>query len=260
MVTKESRKTLKKGDAAPDFNIEGTDGKIYSLDDFSDYKALLIVFTCNHCPYAQAKFNILNRIAEKYSEVAVVGINPNDSEEYPEDSLDNMKELTREGKIKYDAYLRDKTQGIARKYGAICTPDPFLFKNESDEFLLIYHGRLDDALNPDEQATQEHIIEVIEKVLQDKKIEKDFLPSRGCSIKWKEYNEVEKPFKENLLFSNEKIINLLEDVNNQLKEDGEISISPPGEGWKTSISYESPIELEISSDENTLNLNIKFKK
>ncbi len=258
MVTKESRNILKNGDVAPDFYLKGTEGKKYSLDDFSDYKGLLIVFTCNHCPYAQSKFNILNRIAEEYPEIAVVGINPNDSNEYPEDSFDRMKELTQKGKIKYDAYLRDENQEIARKYGAICTPDPFLFKNEGDEFRLVYHGRLDDALNPDEQPTKEHIIEAIENILQNKEIKKDFLPSRGCSIKWKEYNEVEKPFNKNLKFSNEKIIDFIGNIKNQLKKEGEISISPPGEGWKTSIDYKDSIKLEISSDQNSLDLSFKF--
>lgn len=258
MVTKESRNILKKGDVAPDFYLKGTDGKKYSLDDFSDYKGVLIVFTCNHCPYAQAKFNILNKIAEEYSEIAVLGINPNNSNEYPEDSFSRMKELTQEGKIKYDAYLRDETQETARKYGAICTPDPFLFKNEDGEFHLVYHGRLDDALTPDEKPTKEHIIEVIENILQNKEIKKDFLPSRGCSIKWKEYKEVKKPFNNNLKFSNEKIIDFIDNIKNQLKEEEKISISPPGEGWKTSIEYKNPIELEINSDENSLDLSFKF--
>lgn len=184
MVALESDTEMERGETAPGFELPGTDGKTYSLDDFRDAEALLVVFTCNHCPYAQAKFDVLNDIAADYDEVAVVGINPNDAEAYPDDSFERMQELVEDGTIRYDAYLRDESQDVARAYGAVCTPDPFLFANEDGTFELAYHGRLDDALNPDEEPTTHDMREVIDAVLAGESVEKDFLPSRGCSIKW----------------------------------------------------------------------------
>lgn len=189
MVRTESADELSVGDPAPDFDLQGTDGATYSLDSFKGYDALLVVFTCNHCPYAKARIEPLNDIAESYDDVAVVGINPNDDEEYPEDSYQRMCDLVDDGTVRYDAYLRDESQEVATAYGATCTPDPFLFRNEGGRFQLAYHGRIDDAQNPDEEPSGEpgfEIREAIESVLAGERVERKAVPSRGCSIKWKD--------------------------------------------------------------------------
>jgi peroxiredoxin len=190
MVAKESEQTLQRDDPAPAFELPATDGKQYSLADLGEYEALLLVFTCNHCPYAQAKFDLLNELAAAYDDVAVVGVNPNDAEQYPDDSFERMTELVRDGTVEYDAYLRDESQETARDYGAVCTPDPFLFRNEGgpDEprFLLSYHGRLDDAMNPDEEPTEFYVRQAIDSILAGESVNLEFMPSRGCSIKWRE--------------------------------------------------------------------------
>jgi peroxiredoxin len=186
MVLKESDSVLDEGDVAPDFELPGTDGETYTLSDFADNDAFLVVFTCNHCPYARAKFDLLNELAAEYDEVAVVGINPNDAEEYPEDSLEKMRAYVDDGRVAYDAYLRDESQDVAEAYGAVCTPDPFLFARANDAFELAYHGRLDDALNPDEEPTRFQIREAIDGVLVGEPVEVEFRPSQGCSIKWTE--------------------------------------------------------------------------
>ncbi|ADD07076.1 redoxin domain protein [Natrialba magadii ATCC 43099] len=195
-MAKESETELAAGDTAPAFELEGTDGETYTLESFADNEALLLVFTCNHCPYAKAKFDLLNDLAAEYDDVAVVGINPNDAEEYPDDSFERMQELVDDGTIQYDAYLRDASQDVAEAYGATCTPDPFLFRRDgdgtaadddgADEFALAYQGRLDDALNPDEEPTRFHIREAIESVLAGEDVALEWEPSRGCSIKWAE--------------------------------------------------------------------------
>ncbi len=187
MVLEESTRDPDRGDPAPDFELPGMDGETYTLADFDDYRALLVVFTCNHCPYAQAKIDALNGLAAAYDDVAVVGINPNDSEAYPEDSFERMQELVADSTVQYDAYLRDESQDVARAYGAVCTPDPFLFEND-DGFSLAYHGRLDDAQGPDESPSGEPGFEMagaIESVLAGVPVDQQFRPSRGCSIKWK---------------------------------------------------------------------------
>jgi len=185
----ESVEILTTGDEAPDFELPGTDGETYSLDDFGDDEALLVVFTCNHCPYAKAKFDHLNELAAEYDDVAVVGINPNDAEAYPDDSFERMQELVEDGTIAYDAYLRDESQEVAKAYGAVCTPDPYLFRNDDGAFRLAYHGRLDDALNPDDEPTEFVVQRAIEAILGGEDVDEEFEPSRGCTIKWTEGNE-----------------------------------------------------------------------
>jgi peroxiredoxin len=184
MVLKESDPELSVGDEAPDFELPGTDGEAYSLADFAEYDALLVVFTCNHCPYAKAKFDLLNDLAAEYENCAVVGINPNDAEEYPDDSFESMQEYVDSGEIAYDAYLRDESQSVADAYGAVCTPDPFLFENDGGTFRLAYQGRLDDAMNPEEEATEFYVREAIDAVLAGESVDIDPGPSQGCSIKW----------------------------------------------------------------------------
>lgn len=181
---KESEYELERGDEAPAFSLKGTDGETYTLETFSD--ALLVVFTCNHCPYAQAKFDLLNALADEYEDAVVVGINPNDSDEYPEDSFEKMQEYVEADEIDYDAYLRDESQEVAEAYGAVCTPDPFLFRREADSWKLAHHGRLDDALNPEEEPSEFYIRDAIESVLAGEEVEIPDRPSRGCSIKWTE--------------------------------------------------------------------------
>ncbi|WP_207588688.1 thioredoxin family protein [Halomontanus rarus] len=186
MVLEESESELQEGDPAPNFELSGTDGETYTLESFAESEALLLVFTCNHCPYAKAKFDLLNELAAEYDDVSVVGINANDAEEYPDDSFERMRELVADGTIAYDVYLRDESQTVAREYGAVCTPDPFLFAREDGEFRLVYQGRLDDALNPDEEPTRFQIREAIDAVLAGADVDLEWQPSQGCSIKWRE--------------------------------------------------------------------------
>ena len=183
MVMKESDSALDRGDAAPDFELPGVDGETRALDSF-DADALLVVFTCNHCPYAQAKFGLLNELAAEYDDLAVVGINPNDAGEYPDDSFEEMRERAADGTVAYDAYLRDETGAVAEAYGAVCTPDPFLFRREDGEYRLAYHGRLDDAMSPDEEATEFYVREAIDTIRAGEDVTLDPGPSRGCGIKW----------------------------------------------------------------------------
>ena len=137
---------------------------------------------CNQCPYLKAKIEEIKEIHQKFKEqISIVGINSNDSEKYPDDSFESMKNVAKEKNIEFD-YLVDETQETDKKYGAVCTPDPFLFNSEKK---LVFHGRIDDAMNPDAKANEKVMIVNIEKFLNGEKIERDFDPSIGCSIKWK---------------------------------------------------------------------------
>jgi peroxiredoxin len=185
MVLLESDSELSDGDEAPDFELPAAGGGTYALSDFDDHDALLVVFTCNHCPYAEAKVEELNHLAGAYDGLAVVGINPNDAEAYPDDSVERMEERVEAGEIEF-TYLRDESQDVARRYGAVCTPDPFLFANDGGTFRLALHSRLDDAMSPDEEPERYEMREAVEALLADEELPVEATPSQGCSIKWKD--------------------------------------------------------------------------
>ena len=182
MVKLESVISLKTGDSAPEFNLRGIDDNMHSLNDYSK-KGLLIIFMCNHCPYVKAKINAIKELHDKFKDhISIVGINSNDSVKYPDDDFDSMKAVAKDKCLEID-YLVDETQEIAKKYGAVCTPDPFLFDSDKK---LIFHGRIDDAMSPEAEVSEKVMVKNIQKFLEGQKIEKDFDPSIGCSIKWKE--------------------------------------------------------------------------
>jgi peroxiredoxin len=184
MVLLESDSELSEGDEAPDFELPAAGGGTHTLATYDDYDALLVVFTCNHCPYAEAKVDELNHLSEAYDDLAVVGINPNDAEAYPDDSFERMAERVEAGEIRFTAYLRDESQDVADRYGAVCTPDPFLFERDGDAFRLVLHSRLDDAMSPDEEVNRHEMREAVEAVLAGEPIPIEATPSQGCSIKW----------------------------------------------------------------------------
>ena len=182
MALVESISKLKKGMNAPDFRLPGVDNKTYSLADFKNARALLVVFMCNHCPYVKPKINELKRIASDYKNkgLAVVGINPNDENFVPEDNFDGMKKTAKERGINF-IYLRDESQKTAKDYGASCTPDPFLFDSNHK---LVFHSRIDDT-HGQEDATKHEMHEAIGQFLKNGRIALEQQPSMGCSIKWK---------------------------------------------------------------------------
>ena len=183
MVLLDSQIKLKTGDLAPDFKLLGIDDKTHSLDDYDNYKGYLVIFMCNHCPYVKAKTDAFNELYEMFGKtIAIIGINSNDASRYPDDSFEAMKQTASDKGFGFD-YLVDESQEIAKKYGAICTPDPFLFDAQKR---LVFHGRIDDAMSPEAQVTEKTMINNIKKLLDGDEIKKDFEPSRGCSIKWKE--------------------------------------------------------------------------
>lgn len=175
-------KTLQKGDTAPDFSLQGTDGAFHALNDIKGEKATLIIFMCNHCPYVIPKIPQIKKIAEDFKEkgLIVIGINPNESENYPEDSYERMQEYFDEWEIDF-YYLHDETQETAKEYGAVCTPDPFLFDSD---LKLIFHSRIDDTHGKEEG--EHELYKAIGEFLETGRITLQEKPSMGCSIKWKD--------------------------------------------------------------------------
>jgi len=181
VLMKSELKSLDKGAKAPNFNLKNIDEKNVSLKDFEG-KILVIIFMCNHCPYVTPKMDEISKIQNDYEErgVSIVCINSNDAFQYPEDNFNNMKRVAKKKGYKY--YLYDETQETAKAYGAVCTPDPFIF-NKSHR--LVYHGRINDAMNPSDKPSTHDLMTAIEKVLCGQEIKNWFEPSMGCSIKWK---------------------------------------------------------------------------
>jgi peroxiredoxin len=182
MVKTLSSQAFRTGQAAPSFNLKGIDGKTYSLDDF-DSRSVLVIFICNHCPYVKARIGDLIELQRKFSgqEFRIVGINSNDPD-YPDEGFDNMVKFSERYNLNFP-YLIDDTQSVAREYGAVCTPDPFLLDNQNK---LVFHGRINDAMEPEAIPKIPVMENNVRKILEGKALDNDFDPSVGCSIKWKE--------------------------------------------------------------------------
>ena len=181
VLLKSDAKRLQQGYSAPDFSLMNIDGNTISLTDFKG-KIAVIIFMCNHCPYVKPKMDEIASIQNDYADknVVVIGINSNDPGYDPEDSLENMKQVAEEKGYKY--YLVDKTQEIAKSFGATCTPDPFVFNKDNK---LVYHGRINNAMEPHDTPTKHDMRKVLDNLLVGQQIEEWFVPSIGCSIKWK---------------------------------------------------------------------------
>jgi peroxiredoxin len=179
--TASSPQILKAGSNAPDFTLKGIDGMMHSLGDYKS-KAALVVFICNHCPYVKARISDIVALQSSFkpSELQVVGINSNDPN-YKDEGFDNMIIFANQHKLNFP-YLIDESQDVARAYGAVCTPDPFLFDADRR---LVFHGRINDALEPEANPSVPVMENNVRKLLRGERIEKDFDPSIGCSIKWK---------------------------------------------------------------------------
>ncbi len=154
-----------------------------SLDDFADATILVVVFTCNHCPYAKHVEDALIQTASRYADknVAFVAISSNDPQQYPDDSFESMARRAREKRYPFP-YLFDETQEVASVYGAVCTPDFFVFDSDRK---LSYRGRFDETRPGRGSATGEDLTTAIDQLLESGEVTIEQLPSMGCNIKWK---------------------------------------------------------------------------
>jgi len=184
MVLLHSEK-IKLGTPAPDFSLSGVDGKKYSLSSFAGSKALVIMFICNHCPYVQAIEDRIIKLQRDYAAkgLQLIGICSNDPTDYPDDQPENLKKRWLEKDYRFP-YLIDETQEIARSYGAVCTPDLFIFDSAQK---LAYHGQLDDNWQNPSKVTRQPLREALDRLIAGKTPSTDQTPSMGCSIKWKKY-------------------------------------------------------------------------
>ena len=179
---------LPLGTGAPDFKLPDTNGKIVSPADFKDKSALLVLFICNHCPYVKHIRTGLAQLARDFLPrgVAIVGINSNDVENYPEDSPVKMKEEVKSAGYRFP-YLYDESQAVAKAYRAACTPDLYLFDRNQK---LVYRGQFDDSRPGNGiPVTGKDLRTALDAVLAGKPVSPSQKASVGCNIKWKSGNE-----------------------------------------------------------------------
>jgi peroxiredoxin len=174
--------TLQLGDAAPNFHLKGTDGKDYELGDFLDAKALVIFFTCNHCPYVINSDEVTRQTVEKYKPLgaAFVAINSNSDKTYEEDSYPHMIERMKTYHFPW-VYLHDLTQDTAQEYGALRTPHFFVF---DDKRQLIYTGRGVDSPRDPSKIKVNDLENALDDYFAGRPVRTPLTNPIGCNVKW----------------------------------------------------------------------------
>jgi peroxiredoxin len=170
------------GQPPPSFSLPAVDGKTYEISQFRNGKPLVIMFICNHCPYVQA---IEDRLVElghdcQKLDVSVIAICSNDPNNYPDDSFENLKKRSQEKNYSF-TYLHDADQKVAKLFGAVCTPDYFVYDSG---WKLAYRGRLDDSWKDASKVTRRELFTAVQRLSRGERLLEPQTPSMGCSIKW----------------------------------------------------------------------------
>jgi peroxiredoxin len=180
-------KMIELGSPAPDFVLTDPSGGAWALGKVAGDKPVLVAFICNHCPYVVHIADAFAGFAQEYQDkgLAIVAISANDVRSYPQDAPDKMGEFARAHHFTFP-YLYDETQETAKAYGAVCTPDLFLFDKNKQ---LVYRGQFDDTRPGRGTPTGADIRAAADAVLAGRKPSAEQKPSVGCSIKWRPGNE-----------------------------------------------------------------------
>jgi peroxiredoxin len=173
---------LALGSKAPDFELIGTDEKKHALEDLAGEKGTLVIFTCNHCPYAKAYEDRIIDLAWEYQPkgIGVVAISSNDAEKYADDSFPKMQERATEKGFNFP-YLYDQSQAVALAYGPMVTPHIFLFDSD---MTLVYRGRIDNSAKLHEVEDRD-LNDALMALITGKEIKVQHTKAFGCSIKWR---------------------------------------------------------------------------
>ena len=174
--------SLAIGEPAPGFDLPTTSGEVVSLAGLADRAAVVVVFSCNHCPYVRAWEDRLNEVARDYADrgVAVVAVNANDPERYPADGLDAMRDRAAEKGFVFP-YAQDLGQDVARAYGAERTPEVFVLGAGRR---VAYHGAIDDSVEPGGVRVR-YLRDALDAVLDGGDVPTPDTPAVGCTIKWR---------------------------------------------------------------------------
>ena len=188
-MVKTASTMLALGTIAPEFQLpDVVSGETISLSTFSDSKALLVMFICQHCPFVIHVREELSKIGQDYRDrpLGIVAISANDVANYPNDSPEKLQQMAKEFNFNFPVCY-DETQEVSKSYTAACTPDFFLFDANQK---LVYRGQLDDSRPSNNvPVTGQDLRRAINLVLENKEIDLEQKPSIGCNIKWKPGNE-----------------------------------------------------------------------
>ncbi len=171
------------GTPCPEFSLPAVDGKRYVRDDFAAAPVLCVMFICNHCPYVKAVEDRIIALRRAFEgRVQLVGICANDAQGYPDDAFDELRERWQQKGYGFP-YLHDEAQDVARAFGAVCTPDIFVYDRSRK---LAYRGRIDDSWKDESQVTRQELREALEALSAGRAPSAQQRPSMGCSIKWRQ--------------------------------------------------------------------------
>lgn len=175
------------GDTATDFRLKNVDGKMLSLSDMKDAKGFIVVFTCNHCPYAVKYEQRIMELDKKFKAAGfpVIAINPNDSAKVPDDSYENMQKRAKEKAYSFP-YLYDQTQQVAKYYGALKTPHVYVLAREKGKLVVKYVGAIDNNYEDAAKADRHFVEEAIAEIQAGKNVTITGTRAIGCSIKWRD--------------------------------------------------------------------------
>jgi peroxiredoxin len=173
------------GDAVADFSLKNIDGSSVSLATLNT-SGVILVFTCNHCPYAKAYENRIIDLDKKYKSMGypVLAINPNNVGSAGEDGSDENKKMASEKGFTFP-YLKDENQAVTNAFGAKRTPTAFVLKKENDKFILKYAGAIDDNSQSAESATKKYVEQAIGELILGKNVSITSTKAIGCGIKFK---------------------------------------------------------------------------
>ncbi|MBK7039456.1 MAG: thioredoxin family protein [Bacteroidetes bacterium] len=182
----DDRKAYQVGDTIMEFKLKNIDGKFKALNDYKSEKGIILIFTCNHCPFSVAYEDRIIALHKKYSGLGfpVVAINPNDDKAYPLDSYENMIERAQEKGFTFD-YLHDETQEVAKTFGATNTPHVFIVSNQQSHFKVEYIGAIDDNSYEPQSVKHRHVENAVDQLIKKIPITVTKTKALGCSIKWK---------------------------------------------------------------------------
>ena len=174
------------GDVVKGFNLKNIDGNEVSLSDYDDGKGVIVVFTCNHCPYAKLYEDRIIDLHKTYSAQGypVVAINPNDPDKVPEDSYENMKKRAKKKGYPF-VYLFDDTQQVAKAFGATRTPHVFLLEKTKVQYKVAYIGAIDNNPQSAESADKFYVTDAINSLSSNQSVKVTKTKAVGCTIKWK---------------------------------------------------------------------------
>ena len=175
------------GATVVDFKLKNVDDKTVSLSDYKDKKGVIVVFTCNHCPFAKAYEDRIMALDKKYASLGfpVLAIQPNDPVAYEEDSFDRMKARAKEKGYTFP-YMIDDDQTVAKAFGAVRTPHVFILKNNGGRFNVEYMGTIDDNAQDPAGVTKRYVEDAVSNIAAGKPVVTTTTKAVGCAIRWKD--------------------------------------------------------------------------